>query len=170
VVHVTSACYSSTAQPCLSPALIPMGTVNLPPPVGPGICLVQLRRQLKSSAGVYLPSLGLHPLLTVAYPVSTNQVTGLNSLKATLVCFMTAFNLFLAQLQHKRHHLPLSMPLNCFPFKFYPLHPQSLQMTIVLSSDHPLPPFDLPRPHSGVRALYVFLSQYDIPQFTPLHL
>jgi len=32
--------YSSIAQPCLSPAPIPVGTVNLPPPVEPGVCLV----------------------------------------------------------------------------------------------------------------------------------
>ena len=160
----------STAQPCLSPAPIPVGTVNLQPPVEPGVCLALLRRQLKSSAGAYLPSLGLHLLLIVAYSVSTNQVTALNSLKATLVCFLTLLNSFLAHLQYKRHHLPLSMPLDCFPSKPYPLHPQSLQMTIVLSSDPPLPHLDLPWLHSGARALYVFRSQYDIPQFTPFHL
>lgn len=55
-----------------------------------------------------------------------------------------ATNLFRAYLQYQRHRLPLSVLLDCFLFKPCPPHLQSLQMTIVLLSDPPLPLSDHP--------------------------
>ena len=86
---------SSQRSTCLSPA--PADTVTSLPPVEPGAYPVLSRRPSTSSVEAYLqslpfshpPNLSHHLRLTVACSASTEEMLGLNSLKAILVCFLS---------------------------------------------------------------------------------